>query len=56
MHVSRGVSFIHTGGGRYRYYGVETFRRPDWGFRVVREIDVPPDSKSSAADRAGKSP
>jgi formylglycine-generating enzyme len=61
MHVARGSGFTHVGGVRYRYYGVESFRRPDWGFRVVCEIDLPPrsgssSSGSSSADATTKKP
>jgi formylglycine-generating enzyme len=55
-HIARGAGFTHVGGSRFRYWGVESYRRPDWGFRVAREIEVPPDSKSYAADRAAKTP
>jgi serine/threonine protein kinase/formylglycine-generating enzyme required for sulfatase activity len=57
MHVARGAGFTHVGGARYRYYGVETYRRPDWGFRVVCDIDLPASGpEASPADRAAKRP
>jgi serine/threonine protein kinase/formylglycine-generating enzyme required for sulfatase activity len=37
--VGRGGGFSRVSGSRYRYYGVDTFRRPDWGFRVVCDIE-----------------
>ncbi|HXY34934.1 MAG TPA: SUMF1/EgtB/PvdO family nonheme iron enzyme [Planctomycetaceae bacterium] len=48
-HVGRGGGFTHDGGTRYRAYGVESFRRPDWGFRAVLEIET----ANSGADSAG---
>ncbi len=57
MHVARGAGFTHVGGARYRYYGVETYRRPDWGFRVVCDIDLPASGpEASPANRASKRP
>jgi formylglycine-generating enzyme required for sulfatase activity len=36
--IERGGGFTHVAGSRYRYWGSDTFRRPDSGFRVVCEI------------------
>ncbi len=55
-HIARGAGFTHVGGARYRYWGVESYRRPDWGFRVVCEIEGPSASKSADAERAAKRP
>jgi formylglycine-generating enzyme required for sulfatase activity/predicted Ser/Thr protein kinase len=38
-HVGRGGGFTQVAGSRYRYNGVETLRRPDWGFRVVCDVE-----------------
>jgi serine/threonine protein kinase len=38
--VGRGGGFTRVAGSRHRYYGTDTFRRPDWGFRVVCNIDA----------------
>ena len=40
----RGGGFTQVAGSRYRYLGVDSFRRPDSGFRVVCEINTTPDS------------
>jgi formylglycine-generating enzyme required for sulfatase activity/predicted Ser/Thr protein kinase len=49
-HIGRGGGFTRVPGSRYRYWGTDTFRRPDSGFRVVREI--PPATNKAAADSA----
>jgi formylglycine-generating enzyme required for sulfatase activity len=36
--IWRGGGFTQVPGCRYRYWGVDSFRRPDSGFRVVCEI------------------
>jgi formylglycine-generating enzyme required for sulfatase activity len=38
--VGRGGGFTSVAGSRFRYWGTNTFRRPDWGFRVVCEIEA----------------
>jgi formylglycine-generating enzyme len=38
MHISRGGSFTDVPGCRYRFFGAMVYRRPDWGFRVVRAV------------------
>jgi serine/threonine protein kinase/formylglycine-generating enzyme required for sulfatase activity len=50
-HVGRGGGFSHVPGTRYRYYGVESFRRPDWGFRVACDVGVPTGETSAAATK-----
>ena len=46
--IWRGGGFTHVAGVRYRYWGVDSFRRPDSGFRVVCEIAAKPvDSQKS---------
>jgi serine/threonine protein kinase len=46
--IFRGGGFTHVPGGRFRYWGIDSFRRPDGGFRVVCEIaDKPSDSSKS---------
>jgi formylglycine-generating enzyme required for sulfatase activity/predicted Ser/Thr protein kinase len=52
-HVGRGGGFTHVAGTRYRYWGIDTFRRPDSGLRVVCEIEA---AKSDAAKAAVSSP
>jgi serine/threonine protein kinase/formylglycine-generating enzyme required for sulfatase activity len=52
-HVGRGGGFTHVAASRYRYWGIDTFRRPDSGFRVVCEIEL---AKGDAAKTAGSSP
>jgi serine/threonine protein kinase len=48
--IWRGGGFTHVPGCRYRYWGVDSFRRPDSGFRVVCEIAAKPtDSQKSPA-------
>jgi len=48
MHVGRGGGFTDVPGTRYRYYGVDVYRRPDGGFRVVCEIKHSTQSSASA--------
>jgi serine/threonine protein kinase/formylglycine-generating enzyme required for sulfatase activity len=47
--VGRGGGFTRVAGCRYRYYGIDSFRRPDWGFRVVCEIPVANEAPAAAA-------
>jgi formylglycine-generating enzyme required for sulfatase activity len=47
--VGRGGGFTRVAGSRFRYYGIGTFRRPDWGFRVVCEIPAANDAPADAA-------
>jgi sulfatase modifying factor 1 len=55
-HVGRGGGFSHVAGSRHRDYGNDVFRRPDWGFRVVCEIDTPISAADSTAVGAAKKP
>jgi formylglycine-generating enzyme required for sulfatase activity/predicted Ser/Thr protein kinase len=48
--IGRGGGFTRVAGSRYRYWGTDTFRRPDSGFRVVREIQSA--TNKAAADSA----
>jgi Protein kinase domain len=41
QHIARGGGFSDVPGSRYHYYGKDLFRRPDWGFPIVRDIDEP---------------
>jgi serine/threonine protein kinase/formylglycine-generating enzyme required for sulfatase activity len=47
--IGRGGGFTRVAGSRYRYWGVDSFRRPDWGFRVVCEIAAAHQSESAKA-------
>jgi len=55
-HVGRGGGFAHVSGSRYRYYGDDIFRRPDWGFRVVCEIEPAKSDVAKAAATLPKQP
>jgi serine/threonine protein kinase/formylglycine-generating enzyme required for sulfatase activity len=48
-HVSRGAGFSHAGGCRWRYYGTEQFRRPDWGFRIACDVSESKSESEAAA-------
>jgi serine/threonine protein kinase len=54
--VGRGGGFTHVAGSRYRYWGIDTFRRPDSGFRVVREIEAVKSDAVNAAVKPSKEP
>jgi formylglycine-generating enzyme required for sulfatase activity len=52
--VGRGGGFTRVAGSRYRSYGIDTFRRPDGGFRVVCEIGAATSDADSAAAKSSK--
>ncbi len=52
--VGRGGGFTRVAGSRYRYYGIDTFRRPDWGFRVVCETGAATSDAGRAAAKSSK--
>jgi hypothetical protein len=43
------ISSLRALGSRFRYWGIDSFRRPDWGFRVVCEIPAANDAPAAAA-------
>jgi len=45
--VGRGGGFTRVAGSRFRYWGIDSFRRPDWGFRVVCEIPAVNDAPTA---------
>ncbi|HET6327694.1 MAG TPA: bifunctional serine/threonine-protein kinase/formylglycine-generating enzyme family protein [Planctomycetaceae bacterium] len=49
--IGRGGGFTHVAGSRYRYWGVDSFRRPDWGFRVVCDLPAAAHPTDSAKAR-----
>ncbi|HEV3302906.1 MAG TPA: SUMF1/EgtB/PvdO family nonheme iron enzyme [Planctomycetaceae bacterium] len=55
-HVGRGGGFAHVSGTRYRYYGNDSFRRPDWGFRIACDISPAPTDGASAGVNSSKQP
>jgi formylglycine-generating enzyme required for sulfatase activity len=54
FHVGRGGGFTHVAGSRYRFYGNITFRRPDWGFRIVCDIPAASGPTDSTQAKSGK--
>ncbi len=49
--IGRGGGFTHVAASRFRYWGVDSFRRPDWGFRVVCDIPAAAQPADSAKAR-----
>jgi formylglycine-generating enzyme required for sulfatase activity len=54
--VVRGGGFTHVAASRYRYYGTEKYRAPDWGFRVVCEVEAAKSDPAKAAVSSPKQP
>ncbi|HEV8000280.1 MAG TPA: SUMF1/EgtB/PvdO family nonheme iron enzyme, partial [Planctomycetaceae bacterium] len=54
--IGRGGGFTRVAGSRYRYWGVDSFRRPDWGFRVECDIRPAHSNATSAAANSSRQP